>query len=119
MIYNTLLMAEGKQLKRLKQCILNVLEHSTPNQWLQKWLYDYRFFLVSAEQDPEAMKAVLDPLFDKKTVHMAAKETLTYFDFYLQPHIVAYAKITSMHGFDLGIGHEIAPGNLIVYDPSC
>ncbi|HEZ3254124.1 TPA: immunity 49 family protein, partial [Neisseria meningitidis] len=75
------------------------------------------FFLAFAEQDAEAMKAALEPLFDKKTARMAAKETLSYFDFYLQPQIVTYAKIASMHGFDLGIDHEIAPRDLTVYDP--
>lgn len=117
MIYNTLLMVEGKQLERLKQRSLNVLEYPTPNKWLQKRLYDYRFFLAFAEQDSAAMKSALMPLFDKKTARMAAKETLSYFDFYLQPQIVTYAKIASMHGFDLGIDHEIAPRDLIVYDP--
>ncbi|ASK27151.1 RNA polymerase subunit sigma [Neisseria chenwenguii] len=117
MIYNTLLMVEGTQLERLKQRSLKVLEYPAPNKWLQKRLYDYRFFLAFAEQDPEAMKAALNPLFDKKTARMAAKETLSYFDFYLQPQIVTYAKIASMHGFDLGIDHEIAPRELIIYDP--
>ena len=117
MIYNTLLMVEGKQLDRLKQRSEKVLAHPTPSKWLQKRLYDYRFFLAFAEQDAEAMKAALAPLFDKKTARMAAKETLSYFDFYLQPQIVIYAKIASMHGFDLGIDHEIAPRDLIVYDP--
>ncbi|HFC6246483.1 TPA: immunity 49 family protein, partial [Neisseria meningitidis] len=117
MIYNTLLMVEGKQLDRLKQRSEKVLAHPTPSKWLQKRLYDYRFFLAFAEQDAEAMKAALEPLFDKKTARMAAKETLSYFDFYLQPQIVTYAKIASMHGFDLGIDHEIAPRDLTVYDP--
>ncbi|EJU80791.1 immunity 49 family protein [Neisseria meningitidis] len=117
MIYNTLLMVEGKQLDRLKQRSEKVLAHPTPSKWLQKRLYDYRFFLAFAEQDAEAMKAALEPLFDKKTARMAAKETLSYFDFYLQPQIVTYAKIASMHGFDLGIDQEIAPRDLIVYDP--
>ncbi|CKK86992.1 Uncharacterised protein [Neisseria meningitidis] len=117
MIYNTLLMVEGKQLDRLKQRSEKVLAHPTPSKWLQKRLYDYRFFLAFAEQDAEAMKAALEPLFDKKTARMAAKETLSYFDFYLQPQIVTYVKIASMHGFDLGIDHEIAPRDLTVYDP--
>ena len=117
MIYNTLLMVESRQLERLKQRSEKVLAHPTPSKWLQKRLYDYRFFLAFAEQDAEAMKAALEPLFDKKTARMAAKETLSYFDFYLQPQIVTYAKIASMHGFDLGIDHEIAPRDLIVYDP--
>ncbi|HGO7414677.1 TPA: Imm49 family immunity protein, partial [Neisseria meningitidis] len=80
MIYNTLLMVEGKQLDRLKQRSEKVLVHPTPSKWLQKRLYDYRFFLAFAEQDAEAMKAALEPLFDKKTARMAAKETLSYFD---------------------------------------
>lgn len=117
MIYNTLLMVEGEQLDRLKRRSLNVLEHPAPDKWLQKRLYDYRFFLAFAERDAEAMKAALAPLFDKKVARMAAKETLTYFDFYLQPQIVVYAKIAAMHGFDLGIDHEIAPRDLIAYDP--
>lgn len=117
MIYNTLLMVEGTQLERLKQRSEKVSAYPTPGKWLQKQLYDYRFFLAFAEQDAEAMNAALAPLFDKKTARMAAKETLSYFDFYLQPQIVTYAKIASMHGFDLGIDHEIAPRDLIVYDP--
>ena len=40
-----------------------------------------------------------------------------YYDFYLQPQIVIYAKLASMHGFDLGINHEIAPKELIQYEP--
>ncbi len=117
MVYNTLLMVEGIQLERLKQRSLEVLAYPTPNKWLQKRLDDYRFFLAFAEQDIDAMKAALAPLFERKAARAAAKETLTYFDFYLQPQIVMYAKIASMHGFDLGIDHEIAPRDLIVYDP--
>ncbi|HGG8015030.1 TPA: RNA polymerase subunit sigma, partial [Neisseria meningitidis] len=40
MIYNTLLMVEGKQLDRLKQRSEKVLVHPTPSKWLQKRLYD-------------------------------------------------------------------------------
>ncbi|WP_107688947.1 immunity 49 family protein [Neisseria wadsworthii] len=117
MMYNTLLMVEGRQLDRLKERSLQVLAYPTPGKWLQKRLDDYRFFLAFAEQDAEAMKKALEPLFVKKHARAAAKETLTYFDFFLQPQIVMYAKIASMHGFDLGIDHEIAPRDLIVYDP--
>lgn len=117
MIYNTLLMVEGVQLERLKQRSLEVLAYPTPNKWLQKRLDDYRFFLAFAEQDVDAMKKALEPLFIKKNARAAAKETLAYFDFFLQPQIVMYAKLASMHGFDLEIDHEIAPRDLIVYDP--
>ncbi|WP_434968531.1 hypothetical protein [Neisseria musculi] len=48
---------------------------------------------------------------------MAIKETLSCFDFDLHPQIVTHAKIPSMHGFDLDIDHEIAPWDLIVYEP--
>lgn len=117
MIYNTLLMIEGKQLDRLKQRSLNVLEHPTPSKWLQNRLDDYRFFLAFAEQDIDGMKSALEPLFIKKNARAAAKETLAYFDFFLQPQIVTYAKLASMHGFDLAIDHEIAPRDLIEYNP--
>ncbi|QEY26688.1 immunity 49 family protein [Neisseria zalophi] len=117
MIYNTLLMIEGKQLARLKERSLKVLEYPTPTKWIKKRVDDYRFFLAFAEQDIEAMKQALAPLFIKKNARAAAKETVPYFDFFLQPQIVMYAKIASMHGFDLGIDHEIAPRDLIVYDP--
>ena len=117
MIYNTLLMVEGVQLERLKQRSLEVLAHPTPNKWLQKRLDDYRFFLAFAEQDVDAMKKALEPLFIKKNARAAAKETLAYFDFFLQPQIVMYAKLASMQGSDLEIDHEIAPRDLIVYDP--
>ena len=117
MIYNTLLMVEGVQLERLKQRSLEVLAYPTPNKWLQKRLDDYRFFLAFAEQDVDAMKKALEPLFIKKNARAAAKETLAYFDFFLQPQIVMYANLASMHGFDLEIDHEIAPRDLIVYDP--
>lgn len=53
----------------------------------------------------------------KKRARQAAKETLSYFDFFLQPQIVMYAKIAAIHGFDLGIDHEIAPKEAIAYAP--
>ena len=37
--------------------------------------------------------------------------------FFLQPQIVMYAKIAAIHGFDLGIDHEIAPKEAIAYAP--
>ncbi|MDO4641799.1 MAG: Imm49 family immunity protein [Neisseria sp.] len=117
MIFNTLLMLENTQVERLKQRSLKVLEHPTPSKSLQKKLDDYRFFLAFAEQDIEGMKKALEPFFIPKIARAAAKETLSYFDFYLQPQIVMYSKLASMHGFDLEIDHEIAPKDLIVYDP--
>ncbi|UOO83191.1 immunity 49 family protein [Uruburuella testudinis] len=117
MIYNTLLMLGGKQLARLKQRSLNVLEYPKPTKWMLKRMNDYHFYLAFAEQDIPAMQAALQPLFTPKNARAAAKETLTYFDFYLQPQIVVYAKLASMHGFDLGIDHEIAPKELINYAP--
>jgi len=63
------------------------------------------------------MRQALDPLFEKKRARQAAKETLSYFDFFLQPQIVMYAKIAAIHGFDLGIDHEIAPKEAIAYAP--
>lgn len=81
MIYNTLLMVEGKQLDRLKQRSEKVLVHPTPSKWLQKRLYDYRFFLAFAEQDAEAMKAALEPLFDKKNRAYGCQRNIVLFRF--------------------------------------
>ena len=115
--YNTLLMLEGTQLERLERRSLNVLENQQQSKWLQLRCEDFLFFLAFARQDPAAMRQALDPLFEKKRARQAAKETLSYFDFFLQPQIVMYAKIAAIHGFDLGIDHEIAPKEAIAYAP--
>ncbi|MBD0222797.1 Imm49 family immunity protein, partial [Acinetobacter baumannii] len=79
--------------------------------------YDFHFYVAFAEQDIDGMKKALEPFFTKKIAQDAAKHTLVYFDFYLQPQVLVYAKLASMHGFDLGIDHEIAPKELIQYQP--
>lgn len=122
MIYNTILMLEGKQLERLKQRSQKVLDAPKPKtkqfvKELELRKYDFQFYLAFAEQDVEGMKKELEPFFIKKIAQDAAKHTLVYYDFYLQPQIVIYAKLASMHGFDLGIDHEIAPKELIQYQP--
>ncbi|PNW17273.1 immunity 49 family protein [Acinetobacter sp. AKBS16] len=122
MIYNTLLMLEGKQLERLKQRSLKVLEAPIPQvkqfvKELELRKYDFHFYVAFAEQDIDGMKKALEPFFTKKIAQDAAKHTLVYFDFYLQPQVLVYAKLASMHGFDLGIDHEIAPKELIQYQP--
>ena len=122
MIYNTLLMLEGKQLERLKQRSQKVLDAPLPKikqfaKELELKKYDFQFYLAFAEQDLEGMKKALEPFFVKKIAQDAAKHTLVYYDFYLQPQVVIYAKLASMHGFDLGINHEIAPKELIQYEP--
>ncbi len=122
MIYNTLLMLEGKQLERLKQRSLKVLEAPVPQvkqiaKELELRKYDFHFYVAFAEQDIDGMKKALEPFFTKKIAQDAAKHTLVYFDFYLQPQVVIYAKLASIHGFDLGIDHEIAPKELIQYQP--
>ena len=122
MIYNTLLMLEGKQLERLKQRSQNVIDAPTPKtkqfaKELELRKYDFQFYIAFAEQDVEGMKKALEPFFIKKIAQDAAKNILAYYDFYLQPQIVIYAKLASMHGFDLDIDHEIAPKELIQYQP--
>ena len=122
MIYNTLLMLEGKQLERLKQRSQKVLDAPMPKtkqfaKELELRKYDFQFYIAFAEQDVEGMKKALEPFFTKKIAQDAAKHTLVYYDFYLQPQVVIYAKLASMHGFDLGIDHEIAPKELIQYEP--
>ncbi len=122
MIYNTLLMLEGKQLEILKQRSQKVIDAPLPKikqfaKELELRKYDFQFYLAFAEQDLEGMKKALEPFFVKKIAQDAAKHTLVYYDFYLQPQVVIYAKLASMHGFDLGIDHEIAPKELIQYQP--
>jgi hypothetical protein len=122
MIYNTLLMLEGKQLERLKQRSQKVIDAPTPKikqfaKELELRKYDFQFYLAFAEQDVEGMKKALEPFFIKKIAQDAAKHTLVYYDFYLQPQVVIYAKLASIHGFDLDIDHEIAPKELIQYQP--
>ncbi|ALH96250.1 Imm49 family immunity protein [Acinetobacter equi] len=122
MIYNTLLMLEGKQLERLKQRSQKVIDAPTPKikqfaKELELRKYDFQFYLAFAEQDVDGMKKALEPFFIKKIAQHAAKHTLVYYDFYLQPQVVIYAKLASMHGCDLGIDHEIAPKELIQYEP--
>ncbi|WP_445116549.1 Imm49 family immunity protein [Acinetobacter sp. WZC-1] len=122
MIYNTLLMLEGKQLERLKQRSQKVLDAPIPKikqfaKELELRKYDFQFFLAFAERDLEGMKKALAPFFTKKIAQDAAKHTLVYYDFYLQPQVVVYAKLASLHGYDLGIDHEIAPKELIQYQP--
>ena len=122
MIYNTLLMLEGKQLERLKQRSRKVLDAPLPKikqfaKELELRKYDFQFYLAFAEQDLDGMKKALEPFFIKKIAQDAAKHTLAYYNFYLQPQVVIYAKLASMHGFDLSIDHEIAPKELIQYQP--
>lgn len=122
MIYNTLLMLEGKQLKRLKQRSQKVIDAPTPKikQFAKEFelrKYDFHFYIAFAEQDVNGMKKALESFFIKKIAQDAAKNTLVYYDFYLQPQVVIYAKLASMHGFDLGIDHEVAPKELIQYQP--
>lgn len=122
MTYNTLLMLEGKQSERLKQRSQKILAAPTPKikQFAKEFelrKYDFQFYIAFAEQDLEGMKKALEPFFIKKIAQDAAKHTLAYYDFYLQPQVVIYAKLASMHGFDLGIDHEIAPKELIQYQP--
>ena len=122
MIYNTLLMLEGKQLERLKQRSQKVLDAPIPKikqfaKELELRKYDFQFYIAFAEQDVDGMKKALAPFFIKKIAQDAAKHTLSYYDFYFQPQIIVYAKLASMHGFDLDIDHEIAPKELIQYQP--
>lgn len=71
MIYNTLLMLEGKQLERLKQRSQKVLDAPTPKikqfaKELELRKYDFQFYLAFAEQDVEGMKKALESFFIKK-----------------------------------------------------
>lgn len=71
MIYNTLLMLEGKQLERLKQRSQKVLDAPTPKikqfaKELELRKYDFQFYIAFTEQDVEGMKKALEPFLLRK-----------------------------------------------------
>lgn len=63
------------------------------------------------------MKEALSYFADAKNGRKAAKETIFSLEIYLQPQLLMYAKIASIHGYDLEIDLDIAPKELIEYKP--
>ena len=113
--YSTLLALEGKQLDRLEaRCQAFLSDYAKADK---KRVYDYEFLLAFARQDMALMRAALEPLLKPGQGRIVGREVQNWYDFWLQPQIVFYAKLASIHGFDLGFDQEETPAQLIKYDP--
>lgn len=111
---NTLLALKGDW-EALKRRSIKFLE-DTPTKYKKK-SSDYEFFLALSQGNVEKMKEALSYFADTKNGRNAAKETIFSLELYLQPQLLMYAKIASIHGYDLGIDLDIAPKELIEYKP--
>ncbi|POY45226.1 hypothetical protein C3007_01360 [Avibacterium gallinarum] len=78
---------------------------------------DHEFYVALCDKNVEGMKVALNKLLEPKLAKRAIYDTNVWFDFYLQLQVLLYAKIASIHGFDLGIDSPIAPKELIEYKP--
>ncbi|WP_462351522.1 Imm49 family immunity protein [Fusobacterium varium] len=110
----TLLALKGdwENLKKRSNIFLNDIPKD-----MKKRILDFEFFQGLAEKNIDKMKEALNKLLIPKNAKIAAYDTEAYFDFYLQVQVLMYGKIASIHGYDLGIDHELAPKELIKYDP--
>lgn len=110
----TLLALKGdwENLKKRSNIFLNDIPKD-----MKKRILDFEFFQGLAEKNIEKMKEALNKLLIPKIAKIAAYDTEAYFDFYLQLQVLMYGKIASIHGYDLEIDHELAPKELIKYDP--
>lgn len=106
------LKGEWEKVKERSKIFLNDIPKD-----MKKRTSDFEFFLGLAEGNIEKMKIALEKLLIPKNAKIAAYDTEAYFDFYLQVQVLMYGKIASIHGYDLGIDHELAPKGLIKYAP--
>ena len=113
---NTLLALSGDW-QLLKERALTFLNDEKKARSDLKRIPDHEFYMALADKNIKGMQEALDKLLDLKFAKRAAKDTLLHFDFYLQPQVLMYAKISAIHGFDLGIDSPIAPKELIDINP--
>ena len=106
------LKGEWEKVKERSKIFLNDIPKD-----MKKRISDFEFFLGLAEGNTEKMKIALEKLLIPKNAKIATYDTEAYFDFYLQVQVLMYGKIASIHGYDLGIDHELAPKELIKYAP--
>lgn len=111
---STLLALKGDWENLKKRC--DIFLNDIPKD-MKKRILDFEFFQGLAEKNIDKMKEALNKLLIPKNAKIAAYDTEAYFDFYLQVQVLMYGKIASIHGYDLGIDHELAPKELIKYDP--
>ncbi|WAX71922.1 Imm49 family immunity protein [Avibacterium paragallinarum] len=113
---NTLLALSGEWelLRSRSQIFLN--DESKARNYMKR-IPDHEFYIALCDKNVEGMKAALNKLLEPKLAKRAVYDTNVWFDFYLQLQVLLYAKIASIHGFDLGIDSPIAPKELIEYKP--
>ena len=111
---DTLLALKGdwENLKKRSSLFLK----DTPKD-MKKRILDYEFFQGLAEENIDKMKEALNNLLVPKTAKIATYNTIGDYEFYLQLQVLMYGKIASIHGYDLEIDHELAPKELIKYEP--
>lgn len=106
------LKGEWEKVKERSKIFLNDIPKD-----MKKTIPDFEFFLGLAEGNTEKMKIALEKLLIPKNAKIASYNTIINFEFYLQVQVLMYGKIASIHGYDLGIDHELAPKELIKYAP--
>lgn len=80
-------------------------------------LADHEFYFALCDGDITGMELALNKLLEPKLAKRAVYDCHSDFEFYLQVQVLMYAKIASIHGYDLNIDSPIAPKELIKYEP--
>ena len=113
---NTLLALAGEW-KPLKERSLVFLRDEKKDKLDIKRIPDHEFYIALCDKDVKAMQVALTKLLEPKLAKKAAYDANTWFDFYLQIQVLLYAKIASIHGYDLDINSPITPKELIEFKP--
>ena len=111
---NLLLALKGdwKALKKRSLIFLNDIPSGH-----KKYILTHEFYLALSEANVDEMKKALKPIMDPKKGKILARDTFYDLEFYLQPQLLLFAKIASIHGYNLEIDLDIAPKELIKYQP--
>ena len=83
----------------------------------KKYILTHEFYLALSEANVDEMKKALKPIMDPKKGKILARDTFYDLEFYLQPQLLLFGKIASIHGYNLEIDLDIAPKELIKYQP--
>lgn len=107
------LAGEWEQLKPRAEMFVN-----EPNRKRYKnHIPDHEFYIALCNGDIINMEEALNKLLTKRIAKQRMNDLNVWFDFYLQMDVIMYAKIASIHGYDLDIDSPIAPKELIKYEP--
>lgn len=113
---NTLLALSGNwsELKTRSETFLNESQKQRKDEVR---VPDHEFYIALCNKDVEGMQIALNKLLEPKLAKKAVYDNNVWFDFYLQMQVLMYAKISSIHRFELGIDSPYAPKELIEYKP--